>query len=355
MVKKFLSVFILCVVIFGAGVFSALAAEDTEAVNVFAEAAEEENDELSLEAYLQDVQGKRFKNPYMEYGPSRDVTDILKKELKVESHAHYQNGDKSAEMMNFVYIMRDDRALSEMVENGDECLAYVKDALNESFLFEADLKEDDIQYKYVCENRVSKVSTDPIEVCENVGIADVLDEYHECIFDLSIDDTAMVDKLADCKKIIDDYKSQYCQMESNVETSVGCDGKRYFSVINQSKRGVMYVPLAKSGTQYRVAPDFVGLEYREAVEKLLEKYGPATFSVRRTHYKDIKHCSNLASYADYVETGHIDRYISDTYYWVDKRWIVRSQLVFDPEVVRPLKDTPVKYVSIIYINKKALD
>jgi hypothetical protein len=251
--------------------------------------------------------------------------------------------------------MKGEKAINEMLENGESCLAYVDDAINERVIINDDIDIENLQYKYVCESRVSTVSKEPTEVCAGGDIADVIKSYKDCVLGLSIEDADFIDKLADCKKQIDEYKTGHCQTETNIETSVECGGKRYFTMKDANNKGIMYIPLEKSGNYYKVSPDMVGLEYKRVVEKLQDKYGPATYSVRRKHYGDLEHCSNLASFVDFQETGRINRYYSDTYYWIDKNWIVRCQVVFNNEVVQPLDDTPVKYVSTIYINKHALE
>lgn len=317
---------------------------------------DEEFDEVyTVEEYVAALEGKRFKNPHMQYGESQDVSEVVKNTLIFDIKPVTAQDTKKPENMNFVYILKGEKAINEMLENGESCLAYVDDAINERAIINDDIDTDNLQYKYVCESRVSRVSKEPVEVCKGEDIADVIKSYKECVLGLNIEDSDLVDKLADCKKQIDEYKTEHCQTETNVETSVGCGGKRYFTVKDADNKGIMYIPLEKSGDYYKVSPDMAGLEYQRVVEKLLDKYGPATYSVRRKHYGDLEHCSNLASYVDFQETGRINRYYSDTYYWNDKNWIVRCQVIFNNEVVRPLDDTSVKYVSTIYINKHALE
>lgn len=316
---------------------------------------DEYDDVYTPEEYVSAVEGIRFKNPYMEYGESHNISEVIKDALTFKVQNITAQDAKNPDALNFVYIMRGERALAEMLDNGENCMAYIDDAINERVISNGDINTEDLQYKYVCESRVSTVSKNPVEVCEGEDMAEVLQEYKECIVSLDIEDSEMVEKMADCKKPIEAYKEQHCQVETNVETSVECNGKRYFTVRYSDNEGIMYIPLERIGNQYRVSPDMVGLEYRQAVEKLQDMYGPATQSIRRKHYADMKHCSNLASFADFQETGRIDRYYSDTYYWNDKNWIVRCQVVFAPDVVRPVYNSPVKYVSTIYINKHALN
>ncbi|MBR3676339.1 MAG: hypothetical protein IKN71_04320 [Alphaproteobacteria bacterium] len=325
--------------------------EETE----FDENDEEFDEVYTVEEYVAALEGKNFRNPNMQYGKSSDVSEVVKNALMFDMKPVTAQDAKNPEKVKLVYIMKGEKAISEMMENGENCLAYVDDAINERAIINDDIDTENLQYKYVCESRVSTVSKEPVEVCEGEDIADVIKDYKECVLSLSVEDSDLVDKLADCKKQIDEYKTGHCQTETNVETSVECGGKRYFTVKDANNKGIMYIPLERSGDYYKVSPDMAGLEYQRVVEKLLDKYGPATHSIRRKHYGDLEHCSNLASYVDFQETGRINRYYSDTYYWKDKNWIVRCQVVFNNEVVRPLDDTPVKYVSTIYINRHALE
>ncbi len=317
-----------------------------------------EKEKENLRDYLKALKGTKFEHPSMKYAKTADLS-----KFKISGLDFNDIATRKVKLSDY------EPDMSFLKTITGDCWAHIPDAYRESFMF-SDAKNGswNTKYGYYCDNIVTETHTRRIyeDNCESRKRI----SYLNCLKSIDhADGLAKVEVMQACQANYQNFEDMFCQYREVPYTVTKCKGKGFLLGTNHYENIVSIVPFGLYNDQPSVSPDVRYLSYKQIVENLLKEYGPATVSIRRKNIKK-NGCSGICDIHEFINTNVLQKecqtknfvnfeksdcqklktYYSDTYYWLDKPWMLRVQIIF-PDGLEAIKDqSRVAYISTVYIN-----